>query len=424
MKNTLPLPSKKRNAINTTILVTAIFLVLTLILLYVLHTQLKKDFNGKTQTVQGVVTQVNLGDSLLITLDDEKSYNCNLIKQTANISDWNVLQGKTVTIVVPQESLNGNTPFVLGLSVPDVAEVNFEDTLAQKTQENATGRTVCAIVAGVLACVVCVLIALRIRTPQFVEGSFLQLLAQSHATMQPSKKRTDLWIIVICAAVLSFIVPFAVASVMEKQQSETVVGITTVSLFAGMLAATSVLAWYVNKIIHAQNVAFYKENYPFDLADLSFLTIKKEKKQELQQQIEKELQENPHCYCDELGMNIKFTEQGAELYDFQDDLDSASEVFGTDFATPVAKFTYEQLNFEAMPFCISAQCPLVIIVKSRLPEAGNYPEILTNDLHFCLSKNLLETLETFNVPIENLYQILDNKEAFMKEYSFRKKRKG
>ena len=73
MKNTLPLPSKKRNAINTVILVTAIFLVLTLILLYVLHTQLKKDFNGKTQTVQGVVTQVNLGDSLLITLDDEKS---------------------------------------------------------------------------------------------------------------------------------------------------------------------------------------------------------------------------------------------------------------------------------------------------------------------------------------------------------------
>lgn len=64
--------------------------------------------------------------------------------------------------------------------------------------------------------------------------------------------------------------PFAVASVMEKQQSETVVGITTVSLFAGMLAATSVLTWYVNKIIHAQNVAFYKENYPFDLADLSF----------------------------------------------------------------------------------------------------------------------------------------------------------
>ena len=122
-------------------------------------------------------------------------------------------------------------------------------------------------------------------------------------------------------------------------------------------------------------------------------------------------------------MNIKFTEQGAELYDFQDDLDSASEVFGTDFATPVAKFTYEQLNFEALPFCISAQCPLVIIVKSRLPEEGNYPEILTNDLHFCLSKNLLETLETFNVPVENLHQILDNKEAYMKEYSFRKKRK-
>lgn len=135
------------------------------------------------------------------------------------------------------------------------------------------------------------------------------------------------------------------------------------------------------------------------------------------------MQENPHCYCDELGMNIKFTEQGAELYDFQDDLDYTSEVFGTDFATPVAKFTYEQLNFEALPFCVSAQCPLVIIVKSRLPEAGNYPEILTNDLHFCLSKNLLETLETFNVPVENLHKILDNKEAYMKEYSFRKKRK-
>lgn len=423
MKNTLPFPSQKRNTINTAILVTAIFLLLTLIFLCLFHIKLKKDFNGKTQTVQGVVTQVKIGKSLFIRLDDENSYNCNLVRQTADISDWNVLQGKTVTIVVSQESSN-NSPLVLGISVPDVTEVNFEDTLAQKTQENTTGRTVCAIVAGVLACVVCVLIALRIRTPQFVEGSFLQLLVQSHATMQPSKRRTDLWIIVICAAVLSFIVPFAVASVMEKQQSETVVGITTVSLFAGMLAATSVLAWYVNKIIHAQNVAFYKENYPFDLADLSFLTIKKEKKQELQQQIEKELQENPHCYCDELGMNIKFTEQGAELYDFQDDLDSASEVFGTDFATPVAKFTYEQLNFEAMPFCISAQCPLVIIVKSRLPEEGNYPEILTNDLHFCLSKNLLETLETFNVPVENLHKILDNKEAYMKEYSFRKKRKG
>ena len=423
MKNTLPFPSQKRNTINTAILVTAIFLLLTLIFLCLFHIKLKKDFNGKTQTVQGVVTQVKIGKSLFIRLDDENSYNCNLVRQTANISDWNVLQGKTVTIVVSQESSN-NSPLVLGISVPDVTEVNFEDTLAQKTQENTTGRTVCTIVAVVLACVACVFIVLRTRTTQNDEIPFVQLFVHGYSKMQPSKKRTDLGIIVKCSLALSFIVPYVVGAIMEKQQSEAVVGATVFGLYAAMLTATAILTLFVNKIIRTENVVFYKESYPFDIADLSFSETQKGKKQELQQQIKKELQENPHCYSDELGRNIKFTEQGAELYDFQSESGSVSGAFDTDFATLVAKFTYEQLNFEALPFCVSTQCPLVVVVKSRLSEKDGCYKFLPIDLHFCLSKNLLKTLETFNVHVENLHKILDNKEAYMKEYSFRKKRKG
>lgn len=57
---------------------------------------------------------------------------------------------------------------------------------------------------------------------------------------------------------------------------------------------------------------------------------------------------------------------------------------------------------------------MMIIVKSRLAKT-DLPEEFTNDLHIALDVHVLETIKAFNVPVENLQFILDNKKPLMLE---------
>ena len=103
---------------------------------------------------------------------------------------------------------------------------------------------------------------------------------------------------------------------------------------------------------------------------------------------------------------------------------SESDPFGGEtkpFNVPVATLTYGELDFEAKAFYRKRTHPMLIIVKSRLVRRDDFPEEFVNDIHFLLDENLLKTLKTFGVKIENLDYLLENKKQLMLENCYGRK---
>ena len=97
------------------------------------------------------------------------------------------------------------------------------------------------------------------------------------------------------------------------------------------------------------------------------------------------------------------------------------DVLETPRNVPSLTLTYGELNFEAIAHYRRNDHPMMIIIKSRLTKT-DLPEEFVNDLHIALDVNVLKTVQTFNVPVENLQYLLDNKKALMLENCRKKKR--
>ena len=408
MKNILSVSSKKRDVLLLAGIFAMLFLILGLTILGIFEIQLKKDFNGKTQTVTGTVTNVDTRNGIHLTLNDGVTYNCNMVNE---LSDWSVIIGKTATLVTSQESIDVAKHFVLGIDVDEILFVDYKETLDYQTEKCSIGRTVCAIVAGVFACVACTLFVCMIRTPKLKDVPLTPYFANVQTVELPFQSRYRIWTVTVAVLSSVFLVAlFAVAT--QKELDITAWALTLIALI--LVVAFPQILFYLRKR------KFYRENYPFDIDRLLRVTARQQNNEVFVYALKNARKISSHRYFDAGNdLLVEFNVEGVELLrcEFCADGDYACASYDDSIVLP-----YNKLNFEAVFFVTTTE-PFVVVIKSRLPEEGNYPEILTNDLHFCLSKNLLETLETFNVPVENLHQILDNKEAYMKEYSFRKKRK-
>ena len=62
----------------------------------------------------------------------------------------------------------------------------------------------------------------------------------------------------------------------------------------------------------------------------------------------------------------------------------------------------------------------MIIIKSRLKPQVDFPEDLVNDLHIAFDVNLQNTINAFNVPVENLDYLLENKKRLMLANCYKK----
>lgn len=140
MKNILSVSSKKRDVLLLAGIFAMLFLILGLTILGIFDIQLKKDFNGKTQTVTGTVTNVDMRNGIHLTLNDGVTYNCNMVNE---LSDWSVIIGKTATLVTSQESIDVAKHFVLGIDVDEILFVDYKETLDYQTEKCSIGRTVC-----------------------------------------------------------------------------------------------------------------------------------------------------------------------------------------------------------------------------------------------------------------------------------------
>ncbi len=191
-----------------------------------------------------------------------------------------------------------------------------------------------------------------------------------------------------------------------------------------------------------EEINFYDKNFPFDFSDISHIQMRKKAKEELQQQILKEYAEHPDTFADGgNGYDVTFDEKGVTLtlqmplwdeneesaFPQQTEMPSADAVFGENSVTDIngkteinfnktiMSFTYEQLNFEALAHFRKNIHPMTVIIKSRLNRTDDFPEEFVNDIHIALDINLLNTLKKFNIKVENLDYLLQNKKQLMLE---------
>ncbi len=94
------------------------------------------------------------------------------------------------------------------------------------------------------------------------------------------------------------------------------------------------------------------------------------------------------------------------------DINGKTEI---NFNKTIMSFTYEQLNFEALAHFRKNIHPMTVIIKSRLNRTDDFPEEFVNDIHIALDINLLNTLKKFNIKVENLDYLLQNKKQLMLE---------
>ncbi|MCM1289399.1 MAG: hypothetical protein NC132_01930 [Corallococcus sp.] len=457
MNNTViyenPLRKKLKQAMTVLMLLVLMFAVV-LILINLIN---KQNYNGKTNTVQGAVTKISKdGDIAYIHIDaSDKKYNTNPIAE--EIADLESLVGKNVIIVTPENQFGNGDPFVLGLSVDGKEVVDAEQTIEKMRGDNTTVIIIMAVLCGVCAAGTCAAAVWRINVPRDKQYPLGQKYVEYYADKQPNCPETKYWKIFLCVWVIAVILPIVTIGIVNeiKEQSDTVnfifVGIVCAIILAGAITFIPLKKW-----IEKKNVQFYAERYPFDFADISHIRMKKDLREKIEKEMREDLEMHPHYQGDGgNGYLAKFTENGVELYvpDFwEEEREPATEpaidvpaedVFalqenetsdsspteneqglrGDENKTPVLTLTYEETNFEAVPYLIKPR-PLFVVIKSRLAPNERYPEELVNDLHFLLDVNLLKTLQTFDVPVENLDDVLQNKKQMMTDALTQRKRKN
>ena len=423
----------------------------------------------KIKTADGT-TSVNLTPLFsYIDLSDEK----------ARLDYAQNLVGKQVVVSVPQTPFDKDNLWVLGLKVDDQVVADTAEALLAKQKENR--KITVGFFGATAACgiVACLLFIIRANTPKQKQYNLAEKFAEFFSDKQPvceSDKRLSLCVILLClVAALLMIVATILIDVNESLA--VIFAICGCVLLAADIVAFAVY-WIATK---KESLQFYSENYPFDFTDVSHLQLSKKVKAEVAESLKKDREEHPDTYGDGGNMfDVKFTEDGVELFepDFLEDAIDLSEHLrapedeepqslpndqnpfeeyfdqsdkngnmqsdGTPAADekqhdapinvidqlreaaqkPLLSLTYDRLKLEAVPFYFVHRRPLVVVVKSRIEDNRDLPEYFVNDLHFILDLNLLQTLRKFDVKVENLDEILQNKTQLIKDHLRKKRQKA
>lgn len=443
MKNTVTVEKPLRRNLK---LASALMCVISLCFIAVLVSVAqigKLNLNGQVTNVTGVLTGVFEEESNALTIDGDKFFNVVWgDDEDVNFEDY---KGKEITIVTSQKTFGASNPWVLGLIVDGETIVDYNKTIQSKTAENDELKTVFIAVTAVVCVATCAVMIWRFNTPPLVERVLYHEFAEFACNRQPPcpERKKMLWY--VCGFIIG-LVALAIPSLVLDANAETFADMSPVGLaFAIGWIAYAVLGIAVTIVLRVwadhREKKFYAEKLPFDFSDISHFTMRKSVKEKMQQELRKAYDDNPDLYPDGgNGYDVLFQEGRAHVqvaeYEQQKNnaqivAPSAEEVFGsTDTNTDTAKpadtydeptyrtimtLTYDEMNLEAVAHYRKCARPMTIIIKSRLTKNADFPDEFENDLHFVLDSNLLGTLRKYNVAVENLDYILNNKAQLMKE---------
>lgn len=428
MNNTVLVESKLRQKLKLTCTLLCVFCLCAIAVLVCVAMICNKNLNGQVTEATGTLDKVYETESNVLTLHDGKDYN---VVWSKDIDvDMNDFKGKTVTLVVTQETFAGANPWVLGLVVDNKTFVDYRDTLDYQTKSNNEVKTIVIIVTAVLCAATCGVFIWRFNVKPVVERELYKEFGEFLSLRQPTCPERKITVVYSCVYI-ALIFALLFTSIILDPDSETMTELATAAEVVlwiligvsaiGLIGLVVLLNWTTRR-----EIDFYAKNLPFDFYDISHAQLRKKVKAQLQQELLKDRQLHPDTYADGgNGYDVTFEENGVSLvaqYDNNEPepLPEAEDVFtyndnAVSKNTNAIRLSYEQLNLEAVAYYRKGNRPMMIIVKSRLTRSNVFPEEFVNDIHIPFDSNLQHTLQKFNVKVENLDYLLENKKRLMLE---------
>lgn len=420
MHNTVIIDNPKRGKLKLAAFSLGILMIFFLVMAVVMILMLNNDYNGETETVEGVVTAVSSGDSHTLTIGEE-TFNTTLLANIHN-ADCEQLLHKTVTLQLPAKQLFGTYRTVLGVTSGETV-IDAAATIELQRHDCKVGAIVLGSVAAALLIACTAVVIWRLNVAAQIECDLTQQYSLFTLGRHPICKQRK-WIAVYFAVMIALTVAFGIASQFTSGGVGLAMSLATLCMVPLMVAGYFPLVAVVRK----RERAFYAENFPFDFFDASQIAMRKKFREELQQMIDLEKQLHPHRYGDGgNGYNVDFTPDGVVLSQPDaGDLPPVNDVFDAELPPEGKLVPYAKLHFEAVPFYRKKDHPLNVMIRSRIDpsDLSDLPQDMENDLNIVLDSNLLTTLRQFDVQVDNLQYLLDNKRQLMAENcTMRRKRK-
>lgn len=447
MQNTVIVERKLRQNLTYAIVLLVVFFALSIAMLVCFSLIGKQNLNGNVIDVTGTVDKVERDGSIfIVTLNDgsgAKEYNVVWGNEKYDV-DMTAYTGKTVTLVTTERTFGFSNTWVVGLKAENETVVDYNAVLQEKRAENKEMVTVAWAVFAIIGVATCAVFIWRSNIVPTAERPLAEQYAEYLTPRQPTcpdRKKLLIALGVWALLLIVFIILLVCFSPEGDDEPLGAVAIVFLVLtLVTMVGGAVTLPVIARTVIFRKEIDFYAENLPFDFTDISFAPMKKSVKEQLQKEIRESREKYPHFHGDGgNGYDVEFTAEGVNLYvdydyDGEQTASDVSDVFpdmpkGTEpfdvletpRNVPSLTLTYGELNFEAIAHYRRNDHPMMIIIKSRLTKT-DLPEEFVNDLHIALDVNVLKTVQTFNVPVENLQYLLDNKKALMLENCRKKKR--
>lgn len=444
MQNTVLVERKLRQNLMYALVILFIFCALMIAMLVCFSMIGKQNLNGNVTNVDGTIAKAERDDSInVVTLtqeNGEKQYNIVWDENKYNV-DWTRYIDKKVTLVTATQTFGASNTWALGLKVDNVVIVDYNDTITVKRAENKEMITIAAIIAGILGIATCGVFIWRVNINPTVERPLAEQYAEFLTHRQPTcpaRKKMLIGLVVWLIVWIIFMILFICFTPAEDNAPLGTLATVFLTLFLTVTVGGLVAFPVIARVVFRQEIDFYENKLPFDFTDISFAPMAKKVKTQLQKEIKEERERYPHIHGDGgNGYDVEFTYVGVNLYEMfnfnsHTQANNVSDVFpdmpkeSTPFYgetpgnVPVLSFTYDELKFEAVAHYRSNDHPMMIIIKSRLARRDDMPDAFANDLHFAFDINLLKTIETFNIPVENLQFLLENKKTLMLENCYKK----
>lgn len=445
MNNTVLVESKIRQRLKLACALMCVFCLSFIAFVVVTVMIDRQNLNGQTDEVTGTLTAVRIDDTNALSIDGDKRYNVVWDVEESGIRLEDYIN-KTVTVTFTRETFASSNPWALGLAVDGQTLVDYQATLAAKTAENNEMKTVLIVVTAILCVATCGLFIWRFNVQPVVEHELYKEFAEFLSPRQPTCKQRKFLTIYI-GIYFALLLALLITAVAIDSEAETIAELAPAAqAVLWTLLAIAVIGgiglFVFKEWITHKEIDFYADKLPFDFRDISHAPLRKKVKDQLQQEILKDCAEHPDTFADGgNGYDVTFGENGVTLSVSLDDWDPETQpqsngempdadiVFANAAAgSPTASeqnvsipsravktFSYDELNFEAVAHFRKGVRPMMIVVKSRLNRTDDFPEEFINDIHIAFDLNLLNTLKKYDVAVENLQYLLDNKKQLMLE---------
>lgn len=431
-----PLRQKLKLALLLLITLTIIFAG-TLLLLRATST---RDYNGNATEITGELQEIIYveEDNVRVVVDNN-TYIANPVNRFADGLNWEELLHQNVTLYVSQTQV-GKMHLVLGVKCNEQVLADYERVTELALEENRQVMIAFGIFTGVCFVAACGVYVWRMRLSTTKEYDLAQKYAEFCLSRQPScPQYRNFFSCLLLYTVIIISCTTAIGIVCDCVDDVTIQIAVSATLGGIVVLCTVGILLLMPLWLFKKEREFYVKNYPFDFTDVSKIPMRKKFKEQLQAELTAERSKHPHRYSDggNYDFTVEFSDSGLKIYNFEQynayDTPATDDVFDIEDTERDAKclvctVDYQTLNFQALPFYRKTHHPLAVVIKSRLTLA-NLPKELyradnekMNDIHLILDSNLLATLRHFNVPVENLEYILENKEQLIAENCAGKKK--